>query len=241
MRRLAHKITMITGAASGIGAATAELFANEGAVVAAVDVQDFSSPANENITTYRLDVSDEKDWSNVVSDIIGQHGRIDVLINNAGIGGLGQPVTEVSLEDWNRVIAVTQTGVLLGMREVIPHMQRTGGGAIVNISSIWGNTAVAGLAAYHAAKGAVRTLTKNAAVTYARDGVRVNSVHPGFVDTPMTRGVAPDANARVIGATPLGRGANPSELAYAVLFLASDEASFITGAELAVDGGYLAA
>ena len=112
MRRLARKITVITGAASGIGAATAELFANEGAVVAAVDVQDFSSPANENITTYRLDVSEEKDWSSVVSDIIGQHGRIDVLINNAGIGGLGQPVTEVSLEDWNRVIAVTQTGVL---------------------------------------------------------------------------------------------------------------------------------
>jgi hypothetical protein len=130
-----------------------ELFANEGAV----DAQDFSSPASNNITTYRLDVSNEKDWSTVVRDITGQHGRIDVLVNNAGIGGLGQPVTEVTLDDWNRVIAVTQTGVLLGMREVIPHMQQTGGGAIVNISSIWGNTAVPGLAAYHAAKGAVHS------------------------------------------------------------------------------------
>jgi 3alpha(or 20beta)-hydroxysteroid dehydrogenase len=232
MRRLTGKVAVVTGAASGIGQATAELFAEEGAAVVATDVR-----AGSDLVP--LDVSSEEDWRRVVTEAEREHGRLDILVNNAGIGA-AEGIAESTLESWNRVIAVAQTGAFLGMREAIPVMRRGGGGSIVNISSIWGVTAVPGLAAYHAAKGAVRTLTKNAAVSYAQDGIRVNSVHPGFVDTPMTQANDPQINAAIIAAAPLGRAGRPSEIAYACLFLASDESSFVTGVELPVDGGYLA-
>ncbi|MTD53211.1 SDR family NAD(P)-dependent oxidoreductase [Amycolatopsis pithecellobii] len=232
MGRLTGKVAVVTGAAGGIGHAVATLFAQEGATVIATDVR----PDGDLVP---LDVSSEEDWRRVVTEAERAHGRVDVLVNNAGIG-VAEGIVESDLASWNRVIAVSQTGAFLGMREVIPVMRRGGGGSIVNVSSIWGVTAVPGLAAYHAAKGAVRTLTKNAAISYAQDGIRVNSVHPGFVDTPMTQANDPAVNAVIIGATPLGRAGRPSEIACACLFLASGESSFVTGAELAVDGGYLA-
>ncbi|WP_033288202.1 SDR family NAD(P)-dependent oxidoreductase [Amycolatopsis jejuensis] len=224
--RLAGKTALVTGAASGIGAAVAELFAAEGAKVIATDVR--PQPG-----IVELDVSSEEDWRAVLSGV----DSLDILVNNAGIGE-GQGIADTDLSTYHRVISITQTGVLLGMREAIPRMPS--GGSIVNICSIWGVAAVPGLAAYHAAKGAVRMLTKNAAVTYAPDGIRVNAVYPGFVDTPLTQGNDPAANAAIIGVTPLGRAAQPVEIAYGCLFLASDEASFVTGADLAIDGGYLA-
>jgi 3alpha(or 20beta)-hydroxysteroid dehydrogenase len=242
MARLADRIALITGGARGIGRATAELFAAEGARVIATDVG-APSPrfADPQITFTRLDVASESDWKTVVAGIIASHGSIDILVNNAGIGGSQAVIDRESLVDWNRVVAVNQTGVFLGMREIIPHMRAHRRGSIVNFSSIWGISAVAGAAAYHATKGAVRNLTKNAAVTYAGDGIRVNSIHPGIVATPMVLDEQPKSvSDAVIAATPLKRMAQPKELAYGCLFLASDESSFVTGTELVIDGGYLA-
>jgi 3alpha(or 20beta)-hydroxysteroid dehydrogenase len=230
--RLGGKVALVTGAASGIGLAVAELFGAHGATVVATDIR-------ADGDRLALDVSSEKDWRAVVARVEREHGRIDVLVNNAGIGA-PEGIVDSELDTWNRVIAVTQTGVLLGMREVIPLMRRGGGGSIVNVCSIWGVAAVPGLAAYHAAKGAVRMLGKNAAISHAQDGIRVNSVYPGFVDTPLTQANDPAVNAAIIGVTPLARAGRPIEIAYGCLFLASDEAGFVTGADLAVDGGYLA-
>ncbi|UMP03421.1 SDR family oxidoreductase [Amycolatopsis sp. EV170708-02-1] len=230
--RLSGKVAIVTGAAGGIGAAVAGLFAGEGATVVATDVR-----AGQGLV--ELDVSSEVDWRDVVAQVEQEHGRLDVLVNNAGIGA-PDGIVDTALATFNHVVGVTQTGTFLGMREVIPPMRRAGGGSIVNVCSIWGVAAVPGLAAYHAAKGAVRMLSKNAAISHAPDGIRVNAVYPGFVDTPLTQANDPAANAAIIGVTPLARAAQPSEIAYGCLFLASDEASFVTGADLAIDGGYLA-
>ena len=240
--RLSGRVALITGGARGIGRATAELFAAEGARVIASDVGEPSQPFTDPLISFtRLDVASETEWKSVVAGIISNHGSLDILVNNAGIGGSQAVIDREALVDWNRVVAVNQTGVFLGMREVIPHMRTQRRGSIVNFSSIWGISAVAGAAAYHATKGAVRNLTKNAAVTYAGDGIRVNSIHPGIVATPMVLDEQPKSvSDAVIAATPLRRMAQPKELAYGCLFLASDESSFVTGIELVIDGGYLA-
>jgi 3alpha(or 20beta)-hydroxysteroid dehydrogenase len=239
MNRLEGKVVIVTGAAQGIGHAVATLFTMEGAEVTAADIKDPVEDYGADVAFTRLDVSDPENWKRVVAEVEGRHGRIDALINNAGIG-FEETLVDTTDERWAQVIAVTQTGVFLGMREVVPVMQRGQGGSIVNFSSIWGIAAVGAAASYHAAKGAVRMLSKNAAVTYASDGIRVNSIHPGFVDTPLTRGQDPELSKAVIAATPLGRAGRPEELAHACLFLASEESSFVTGSELVVDGGYLA-
>ena len=174
-----------------------------------------------------------------VGNLLSKHGRVDVLVNNAGIIAYS-PLHELTTEDWMRVLNVNQTGVFLGMRAVVPAMQRQKTGSIINVSSIWGNAAVPGAHAYHATKGAVRNMTKNAAITYVADGVRVNSLHPGFIDTPLTQAQAPEVNAFVVAATPMKRAGTTREIANGALFLASDESSFMTGAELVIDGGYLA-
>ncbi|MDE3738807.1 SDR family oxidoreductase [Pseudomonas resinovorans] len=147
---------------------------------------------------------------------------------------------ELQMKEWLQMIAVDQTGVFLGMREVIPVVRKQRRGSIINISSIWGSAAVAGAHSYHAAKGAVRNMSKNAAMTYVADGIRVNSVHPGFIHTALTDAQAPELNEVVIASTPMKRGGQPIEVAYGCLFLASDESSYVTGTELVIDGGYLA-
>lgn len=239
MNRLEGKVVLVTGAAQGIGHAVATVFAQHGGIVTASDLKDPVEPFADGIGFEQLDVSAEGDWQRVVDTLVERHGRIDALVNNAGMATYST-ITEMPLEDWHRVIDVNATGVFLGMRQVIPVMQRNGGGSIVNFSSIWGIAAVGRAAAYHAAKGAIRMLSKQAAISYAGDNVRVNSIHPGFIDTPTTRSLDPEVNATVIAATPLGRPGKPEEVAHACLFLASDESSFVTGSELLVDGGYLA-
>jgi 3alpha(or 20beta)-hydroxysteroid dehydrogenase len=174
-----------------------------------------------------------------VDAVVERTGRLDVLVNNAGIIAY-QPLDELEMVDWLRMIAVDQTGVFLGMREAVRVMRRQKSGSIINISSIWGSAAVAGAHSYHAAKGAVRNMSKNAAMTYVGDGIRVNSVHPGFIHTPLTDAQAPELNAQVIAATPMKRGGTATEVAWGCLYLACDESSFVTGTELVIDGGYLA-
>ncbi|MEU8038685.1 glucose 1-dehydrogenase [Streptosporangium sp. NPDC049078] len=235
---LTDKISIVTGAASGIGAATAERFAAEGAVVYAADIA--ARPRDEGSTHHRrLDVADLDSWAALVAEITDRHGRVDVLFNCAGFVGSYDSLTEIDLDDWHRIVAVNQTGVFYGMRSVIPAMRQAGGGAIVNMSSAWGLIGSAGVAAYQAAKGAVTVMTKNAAMSYATDGIRVNSVHPGLITTPMTDAQDPEISADLVKQTPLGRAGRADEVAAAVLFLASDEASFITGAQLVVDGGLI--
>ena len=238
MDRLKGKVALVTGGAQGIGRAVAELFAEEGATVIAGDVKPGAdAPGIENVT---LDVSRAADWNRVVEDILAKHGRIDVLVNNAGIVKHYGTVHETDADSWNRVIAVNLTGSFIGMQAVLPAMRKAGKGSIVNFSSIWGNVGVGGAAAYNAAKGGVRNMTKNAAVTYAKENIRVNSVHPGLIRTPLVMAQPDSMNAAIIGQTPMGRMGTPREVAMGCLFLASDESSFMTGSELVIDGGYLA-
>ncbi len=237
--RLQNKVVLVTGAAGGIGYAVTELFAKEGATVVASDISSPSSGYSAGVEAITLDVSSEDEWKKAVATVVAKHGRIDVLVNNAGIIAY-EPLHELQMKEWQKMIAIDQTGVFLGMREVVPHMRKQKSGSIINISSIWGTAAVAGAHSYHAAKGAVRCMSKNAAMTYVGDGIRVNSVHPGFIHTPLTDAQASDLNQQVIASTPMKRGGQPIEVAYGCLFLACDESSYVTGTELVIDGGYLA-
>jgi NAD(P)-dependent dehydrogenase (short-subunit alcohol dehydrogenase family) len=233
--RLKGKIAVVTGAASGIGLATADLFAEEGATVYATDVD--PRDGGNRIVPVRHDTSVEAEWDVLLRRIEAEQGRLDILVNNAGIVGTYDTITTASMSDYHRVIAVNQTGFFLGMRFAIPLMQRGGKGSIVNVSSIWGLIGAVGVAPYQASKGAVTTLTKNAALTYA-PAIRANSVHPGAILTKIIEKQDAAMNRQLIADTPLSRMADPREVAYAILFLASDESAFVTGAELVVDGGY---
>ena len=241
MDRLKGKTALVTGAGRGIGRAIAAAFAREGAQVVATGrgAESTLGDSDDMVEWHQLEVSSEDDWQRVVAHAEEAYGGVDVLVNNAGIITYDLP-HEVTLEDWSRVVAVNQTGTWLGMREVVPGMLARGGGSIINVSSIWGNAAVAGAHAYHATKGAVRNMSKSAAITYARDGIRVNSLHPGFIVTPLTDAQDPSINEYVVGQTPMGRAGQPDEIAQGAVFLASDESSFMTGSELVIDGGYLA-
>jgi NAD(P)-dependent dehydrogenase (short-subunit alcohol dehydrogenase family) len=237
--RLQDKAVLVSGAASGIGYAVSQLFASEGALVFAGDIASPVAGYPQGIVPLVLDVTQESDWERAVDAVVERSGRLDVLVNNAGIIAY-EPLHELDLRAWQKMIAVDQTGVFLGMREAVRAMRRQKCGSIINISSIWGSAAVAGAHSYHAAKGAVRNMSKNAAMTYVGDGIRVNSVHPGFIHTPLTDAQAPQLNETVIGATPMKRGGQPIEVAYGCLFLACDESNYVTGTELVIDGGYLA-
>ena len=247
--RLAGKVALITGAASGIGRATAALFHEQGAKVAASDRNEVglkALKANADLTLVQ-DVTDEARWRAVVDEVVAAFGRLDILVNSAGIGTLGN-IETTTLADWRRVITVNAEGTFLGCREAVRAMKETGGGSIVNLSSVAGIIGDASSLAYCASKGAVRLLTKSAALHCARAGlgIRVNSVHPSFAETPMVlEGIArardPERiRAGLMRAAPMGRMGKAEEVANMILFLASDESSFTTGAEFMVDGGLTA-
>lgn len=238
--RLEGKVAIVTGGARGIGRASAELFAEEGATVIAADLSLGEAFTDSRIRFVEHDVTDEASWATLVEGVIAEHGRIDVLFNNAGIVGSYEPVDSITLEDWRRVFATNVDGAFHGVRAVVPHMRRTGGGSIVNTSSIWGIAGAAGVAAYTAAKGAVRLFSKNVALSYVGDGIRSNSLHPGIIDTPLIAAQDAALTQGVVDVTPMGRLGTAREIAYGALFLASDESSYMTGAELVIDGGYTA-
>ena len=247
-KRLEGKVALITGGARGIGAAHVRVFAANGARLVVGDVLEDEggsvvAEARRNgadAVFVRLDVAREEDWKAGVGEATKRFGKLTTLVNNAAIANLAG-VEDETIDGWNRVIAVDQLGVWLGMKTAIPAMLAQGGGSIVNISSLYGIIGSPGMIAYHAAKGAVRLMTKSAALEYAARGIRINSIHPGIIDTPLAGALLPDDyKARLLEATPMKRMGRPEEIAHGSLFLASDEASFVTGSELIIDGGWLA-
>jgi NAD(P)-dependent dehydrogenase (short-subunit alcohol dehydrogenase family) len=235
--RLKGKIAVVTGAASGIGHAIATLFAEEGAIVYATDIA--RGRFDPGILYAEHDVAKAEQWERLVARVEREHGKLSVLVNNAGIVGSYEGIETVSLEDYDRIIAINQTGVFFGMRYCAPLMRKGGVGSIINISSIWGLVGAAEVAPYQASKGAVTLMTKNAAMTFA-PAIRANSIHPGIIFTPLIERQDPQISQSLVDVTPLKRMGNPREVAYAALFLASDESSYVTGTQLVVDGGYTA-
>lgn len=237
--RISGKIALITGGARGQGRQEAERFAAEGATVYITDVLDDVGAAaadelGDAVTFLHHDVTREDDWAAVIAGIIEQHGRIDILVNNAGIFSMTAAL-DTSIEAWNQMVAINQTGVFLGIRDVGRVMCEQGSGSIINISSIAGLAGVGRAHAYAATKWAVRGMSKSAAVEFAAHGVRVNSVHPGIIDTDMLREFGGNIE-RITESIPMGRTASADEVANVVLFLASEEASYCSGHEFVVDG-----
>lgn len=245
--RLKEKVAIITGAASGMGAAEAKLFAKEGAKVVATDVNEelLQKVAEEikaeggEVLAIKHNVASEEEWKSVVAKAVETFGKVDVLVNNAGIS-TDKTLANMTMEEWNRVMDINLNGCVMGMKYTIPEMQKAGGGSVVNISSIGGIVGMAGSSPYTAAKGALRSLSKSAAVEYAKDKIRVNSVHPGIIVTPMTAPTMEAAMPYYKAFTQLPYFGEPEDVAYGVLFLASDESRFMTGAELVIDGGWTA-
>ena len=248
MGRLEGKVALISGGARGQGEAEARLFANEGARVVFGDILDtegekVEAEINETggeAKYIHLDVTSESEWNAAVKESVNSYGKLDILVNNAGIS-IGKNVEETTLEEWDLVQDVNSKGVFLGTKAAIPAMRASGGGSIVNISSIAGLVGIAS-APYVASKGAVRLLTKSTAVQYGPENIRCNSVHPGFIETEMTRGMLSnnEERAKRLAITPLGIFATAHDVALSVLFLASDESRFMTGSELVIDGGITA-
>ncbi len=249
MKRVQDKVILVTGGAMGMGRSHCEVLAAQGAAVYLADVdEDLGRAAVDSIKTkggwaefLKLDVTNEQHWHAAVANVLARSGRIDALVNNAGILIL-KAVQDTTNEEWDRTFDVNVRGAFLGTRAVIPAMQKAGRGNIVNVSSIYGLVGAPSAAAYEASKGAVRLFTKACAVDLAPFNIRVNSVHPGVIATPMTRELLADPvnAAALLGPTLLKRAAQPVEVSNAVLFLVSDESSFVHGAEIVVDGGYTA-
>ena len=247
--RLQGKVALISGAARGMGAAEARLFASQGASVVIADTREDDglrleaeiSEAGGKAVFQLLDVTSDSDWERAVEAVVASFGKLDVLVNNAGILHRAT-VEETTPEAWDQLMDINAKGVFLGTRAAIPAMREAGGGSIVNISSTSGLVGATVSTAYNASKGAVRLLTKSTALQYAKDGIRANSVHPGPIDTAMLDVAFPNNDFRESreAEIPMGRIGRPEEVAYGVLFLASDESSYITGSELVIDGGWTA-
>ena len=251
--RLEGKVALISGAASGVegdlmgfGGAAARLFAREGAKVVLTDInqesgQQTAAQINESggeATFLRLDVTNEQDWIDAVRATVSSYGRLDILVNNAGTGAR-YTVEDTTEEVWDTQMNIHAKGTFLGTKHAIPEMRKVGGGSIINVSSIYGLVGSDTSTAYHAAKGAIRLFTKSAAIQYAKENIRVNSVHPGYALTPLTQqGYAnPEYLERILSRIPMGRVGTADDIAYGMLYLASDESSFVTGSELVIDGG----
>ncbi len=247
MGRLDGKVVIISGAARGQGAAEVRLFVREGAKVCFGDILDEEGMKLEaeirelggEVTYVHLDVTMGEDWQRAIQLTEDKYGKLDILVNNAGISIGTRRIVETTVEEWDRIMDVNATGVFLGTKHAIPALRRSGGGSIVNISSTAGIVGIGRSAGYTASKGAVRLFTKSTAIQYAKDNIRCNSVHPGPVNTPFIQELLdnPDRLQERLSRVPLGRLGTPEDIAYGVLYLSSDEASFVTGSELVIDGG----
>lgn len=255
MNRLQDKVAIVTGGAVGIGRATCRALADEGAKVAVTDLQDDAgrkvageiTNAGGTAEYWHLDVSSEAGVKEVFANVGERFGGIDVLVNNAGIAGVNKPTHEIDKEDWEKVISVNITGVFLCTKHAIPFLKKSKGASVINLSSIYGLVGAADLPPYHASKGAVRLMSKNDALLYATDNIRVNSVHPAFIWTPLVEELgnnSPDGveafREQLDKRHPVGHVGEPEDVAWGIVYLASDEAKFVTGSELVIDGGYTA-
>jgi NAD(P)-dependent dehydrogenase (short-subunit alcohol dehydrogenase family) len=254
MNRVKDKVAIVTGGAVGIGKATCTLLAQEGAKVAITDikndegkalVQDIKNSGGE-AEYWHLDVSQESEVQQVFSEVCQKWGTIDVLVNNAGISGVNKPTHEITEKEWNALMAINVNGVFFCTKHAIPVMMNAGGGSIINLSSIYGLVSAPDIPPYHASKGAVRLMSKTDALLYAKHKIRVNSVHPGFIWTPLVENYLKQQGDVEAGRKeldllhPIGHMGEPDDIAYGILYLASDESKFVTGAELVIDGGYTA-
>lgn len=247
MSKLDGKVSIVTGGASGIGEATARAFVAEGAKVVLADINEANGKALEqelanagsDVMFVKADITNEEEIKQLVNKTVEKYGRIDVLFNNAGIGAMGAS-HELSTEAWQKVININLSGVFLMAKYTIQQMLKNGGGAIINTASILGHVGQAQTAAYTASKGAVVNLTRALGIEYAASNIRVNAVCPGYVDTPILNEVDAEMRQQLVKLHPIGRLGRPDEIAKAVVFLASDDASFVVGANLLVDGGYTA-
>ena len=255
MNRLAGKTAIVTGGAVGIGRACVERLSGEGANVAIFDLMEAEgaslaaalSAQGRRVAFWKVDVTDEQALKAAIDAAASGFGALHVMVNNAGISGAPKPTDQVTEAEWDRVQSVNVKGVFFGTKHAIPHLRAAGGGSIVNLSSIAGMVGVGGIAPYHASKGAVWMMSRNDAITYAPERIRVNSIHPGYIWTPMVeqhlRATSPDLEAAKAAAGalhPLGHMGEPDDIAWAVVYLASDESKFVTGSALVVDGGYTA-
>lgn len=249
MKRVDNKVVIVTGGSLGIGRETCILLAKENAKVAITDILDQEGEKLvEEITQaggvakyWHLDVSNEKEVKRVYSEVVQEFGKLDATVNNAGIAGVNKPTHELSEEEWDAVMNVNVKGVFFCTKHAIAHMQKAGGGSIVNLSSIYGMIGAGDVPHYHASKGAVRLMSKNDALIYAKDKIRVNSVHPGFIWTPMVEEFGkdvPNFKENLESLHPIGHVGESLDIAYGILYLVSDESKFVTGSELVIDGGY---
>jgi NAD(P)-dependent dehydrogenase (short-subunit alcohol dehydrogenase family) len=253
MGRVGGKVALVTGGALGIGLSACRLLAREGARVAVTDVRDddgrrvAAELGREGRAGYwHLNVADEANVAAVFAAVADALGPVTVLVNNAGIGGVNKPTDQITEAEWDALMAVNVKGVFFCTKHAIPQMRRAGGGSIINLSSIYGLVGAPDAPPYHASKGAVRLMSKTDALLYAGDRIRVNSVHPGFIWTPMVEsflaaaGGVEEGRRALEALHPIGHVGEPDDVAYAILYLASDESKFVTGSELVVDGGYTA-
>ncbi|MBY0543354.1 MAG: glucose 1-dehydrogenase [Sphingobacteriaceae bacterium] len=249
MKRTANKVVIVTGGALGIGRETCLLLAKEGAKVAITDVLDKEGKAlAEEINKaggiakfWHLDVSKESEVKQVYAAVVEEFGKLDATVNNAGIAGADKPTHELTEEEWDAVMNVNVKGVFFCTKHAIPYLKKAGAGSIVNLSSIYGIVGAGDIPPYHASKGAVRLMSKNDALIYAKDKIRVNSVHPGFIWTPLVEELGkkdPQFRTKLDSLHPLGHVGESIDIAYGILYLVSDESKFVTGSELVIDGGY---